>query len=99
MKQKDGRTLREHLEAVEEQVGTELQELIGPPMPHVAVHIWEMFVDLHSGRGGGYGPSPLSWMEIESWQRMTRTTVQRWELRAIREIDRAWLESQEKNDD
>lgn len=67
--------------------------LNGPPFPDRFVHIWEAFLDLHGGRtyGPEGRPNPLTWADVDAWDRLTRAGLQEWEVRAIKALDLLWL--------
>lgn len=94
VRQKDGYTLREHLQGAWDQSGIKPPELDVPPLPECAAYVWEYFVELHNRRGNnGFGHVPLSYSEIGWWKRLTRRSLDPWELKAILEIDAAYLAS------
>lgn len=68
-----------------------LLKLAGPPLPSGAECIWSWFCDLAAGRGGGFGPAAISWMEVAAWQTLRRTQLADWELDLIRALDNAYL--------
>jgi hypothetical protein len=81
----DGKgTVREHLE----QIGKAED---GPEMPDVLAYLWGYFVDLHNGRQYGMAPCPISIESIYCWRNLNKILLSPWEVKAIREIDSAWL--------
>jgi hypothetical protein len=89
---KAGITLRAHLLQVQKMIGRPPEGLIGPPMPTRVVHIWEMFLSLHSGRSYNVGgPSPLSWSDMKAWADLTNADLKDWEVHAIKALDSVWL--------
>lgn len=93
VKGKDGSTKRDHLMIVAETTNTvpiELQDL--PELPESATHIWEWFLDLNGARHiTEMGQSPLSFLDIEAWSRLTKNSLAVWEVKALKAIDRAFL--------
>lgn len=89
MPRQDGSTLRDHLEVAETATGERLIE--DPEIPAAGEHLWNWFWELHSGRGGGFGPSPLSYQELAAWARLTGSEPGPWEVRALRKMDNACL--------
>jgi hypothetical protein len=67
----------------------------GPPAPvltppEVAGHVWDCFVaDLHWTREKG---RPIRWETIESWARLNRRALERWELAALKAFDEGYLQ-------
>lgn len=82
---KGGTPLRQHLEAA----GIENPNPM--PFPEGAAHVWGWFLELGSGRTGGFGPNPLTWEGIAAWCHLTGNQLAPWELRAIKALDAAFL--------
>lgn len=95
--QKDGSTLRDHLNAVEKVSGRRPPELDGPPLPECLEYIWGWFIQLHRRRGGGFGPAPISWEAIDAWARRTGADPTPLELELIDAIDCAYMEQAAKD--
>jgi hypothetical protein len=65
-----------------------------PELPSLASHVWVWFCELHEARGGGgMGVSPISYRDIQDWSELTRTRIEPWEIRAIRKVDCAFIQS------
>jgi hypothetical protein len=91
-RQKDGATLREHLESVARQSGKIPEELITLELPSTMVHLWGIFVDLDGGRTmHAAGPNPLSWADMLAWTKLTGQYITGSEAQALRALDRAFL--------
>lgn len=89
---KQGVTLRAHLQQVAKVTGHTPPDLIEPPFPDRASHIWQAFVELHAGRSySGGGPNPLSWSEMLAWATLMGLGLKEWEIRAIKALDGVWL--------
>ncbi|QPF82500.1 hypothetical protein IC762_22395 [Bradyrhizobium genosp. L] len=63
----------------------------GPEIPVAGRRVWGIFLDLNRTRGGGMGPAPISYGEIEAWSLMRREPVRPFELDVIRALDEAFL--------
>ena len=64
-------------------------------MPFCVEHLWQWFLELNQGRGtGGFGPSRLTYIDIDAWSRLTRTIIRPGEVRAILAVDNEWLRVQ-----
>jgi hypothetical protein len=88
----NGTTVRANLEQVMKVTGRVPDDLIGPPFPDRYAHIWNAFLELHTGRSySSNGPNPLSWSDIEAWDRLFKQNLQDWEIRAIKALDLIWL--------
>lgn len=86
---KDGKSLRETLQTVERMTRRRPAELDNPhPLSPLVAHLWLRFCELAGARQGGFGPQPILWQEIESYARQMGLAMQRWELRALRALDR-----------
>lgn len=92
-RQKDGATLREHLMLVWERSGQMPKHLAErPDLPDVLEPLWADFLDLHVSRGVGMGgPLPISFTDIDAWQRVTGNRLEGWQLAMIRRADAAYL--------
>lgn len=94
-RQEDGKTLREHLQALaaqHERAGLEPpEELFGPECPEVARHIWNWWTELHRGRSSnGFGPNPIGAADIAAWERLSLTRLSAMEVDWLFEIDSAF---------
>lgn len=70
-------------------------DLEPPELPYCVEHLWRWFCELHLGRGtGGFGPSRVTYADIDAWSRLTRTQVRPAEVRAILAVDNEWLRVQ-----
>ena len=88
----NGATLREMLERVAAVTGEAPEELNGPPFPDRYAHVWSAFLEIHTGRSySSNGPNPLSWADIEAWDRLFKQGLKDWEIRAIKALDLVWL--------
>ncbi|MGE4043588.1 MAG: hypothetical protein AB7F35_01950 [Acetobacteraceae bacterium] len=91
----DGTTRRAHLESVERQTGRRPAELDGPELPADGAHLWEWFLELCAGRGSnGFGPNPISWLDLLAWTTLTGTITRPAEIEAIMTLDRSWISQQ-----
>lgn len=65
---------------------------IDPQMPHnPAPHIFNWLTEIGLSESNGMGSSPLSWREIEAWQRSTRVRLAPWVARLIKALSREYL--------
>lgn len=85
---KNGTPLRAHLQAAGIEQPNEM------PFPDPLSYLWEWFMELGSGRTGGFGPNPLTWEGISAWCDLTGTRLSPWEVRAIKALDCAYLTAQ-----
>lgn len=69
-----------------------MEQSDAPEMPPAGLRIWRIFTDLNRTRGGGMGPAPISYQEIDAWSRLRGEPVRPFELDILRALDMAWLE-------
>lgn len=60
-------------------------------MPTGAEYLWAHFIELHNTRGGGMGPAPISYSEIQAYVSMTGIYLEPWEIDCIKAMDRAFM--------
>ena len=55
-------------------------------------NIWEIFLKLSSGRASsGFGPNPISYLDIKSWADINNVKLYPWEVGLIRDLDTVYL--------
>jgi hypothetical protein len=91
--EEDGAPLLDHLLATERQTGKRPQILLdAPKLPDGCEDLWAIFNELHGCRGSnGFGPSRITFVDIDAWQRITGVRLLPWEVDAIRRADKAFL--------
>ena len=96
--QDDGATLRDHLEMY--QASTGMMHPIMKAAPHLPAgceYLWSDFMDMHSTRQfRDSGPAPISFLDIDAWQRVNGVALQPWQLNAIRRADAEFLRATAK---
>lgn len=99
MKGKDGSTKRDHLKIVANATGKVPVELqYQPELPESAAYVWDWFLDLNSGRTASMaGLNAISYLEIQAWADITGEQLARWEVVAIKALDRAFLDRKDEN--
>lgn len=66
----------------------------GPEVPWAGRRIWAIFIALNATRGsGGFGPLPISNLEIEAYARLNRETLRPWEREILRAMDVAYMQA------
>lgn len=63
--------------------------ILWPPNP--LPHIVKTFIEIGMSEANGMGASPLSWREINEWQRATTVELAPWEARLIRRLSIEYL--------
>lgn len=68
-------------------------ELLPLPLPALSCgeYLVSYLMEAGPSLATGMGPAPLTWSEIEVWQRLTGTPLQPWEARMLRDLSRAWV--------
>lgn len=93
-KQQDGNTLRDHLSMAYQATGIMPEDLEAKEMPSLGLHVWKYFLELHNERSSnGMGPNKINSTQIKDWCFISSVTLEPWEVRAIRALDNAWMES------
>jgi hypothetical protein len=54
-------------------------------------YLWEIFLDLHNPAGNGFGPTRISYQEIEAYGRLTGRRLGRWETALIIDLSEGYL--------
>jgi hypothetical protein len=86
--------LREHLLKVQEitkRVPIELQNLV--ELPEVFKYCWQDFINLNNTRQGGFGPQPISYLEMQAYFNLNSVVPEPWEIRIIKVLDKIALEA------
>jgi hypothetical protein len=66
--------------------------LDAPKCPAACEDLWRIFMELHASRSSnGFGPSRITFSEIDAFQRVTGVRLKAWEVEAIRRVDRAFV--------
>lgn len=88
-------TLRDHLLAIEAQTGITPEELDNPePSPAVAYLLADFF-ELAMSRQSGMSLNPISYAEIEAWNRLFHRNIQQWEIKVIKQLDLIYINVQQ----
>ena len=92
MRRHGGASLNDHFASVARQTGKKMPE--PPALPPEVRHLWHTFLELHRTRpSSGFGPSAITFVEMDAWQRLMRMPLEVWEVGAIRQLDDVWIES------
>lgn len=85
----DGTSYIDHLKAIQKMTGQPQKELkADAEMPVLAAPVWGWFVKLASKRGSnGFGPSPISYTEMEAFFRLNDIEASPWEVELICKFD------------
>jgi hypothetical protein len=91
-----GATVDEHMEALRRQgvivAVADIPAEEKPDLPDEGAYLWDWWLELHARRGShGFGPCPISHVEIDAWARLCDTCPQPWEVRALGMLDNAFL--------
>lgn len=66
----------------------------GPERPPAGDYLWGWFLELHRVRGGGMGPAPITFQDLEAWARMRALRLAPWEVEVIQDLDTTWMNAQ-----
>jgi hypothetical protein len=87
-------TLREHLVEAAKVDPSAARELAGPPLPPLAATAWRVFQDVHETRPiGAQGITPVSYVELDAYCRLTETTLTPLDVHLVRVIDTEFVAS------
>jgi len=100
--QKDGTTLREHLEAVERLTKKKPKELVEQvELPESLSECWDWFLSLSKSRPSGLGVSPITYTEMLSYFSLIGIEPDKYEVDIIKMFDSIAVssarEQEEKN--
>ena len=86
----DGRTNNDRYIKIEEDTGL----YPGPDLiiPYDAIYLWEYFIELSTSRSGGFGPAPITYVELKAWSDLTGIVPAAWEVSIIKKMDSKYLE-------
>ena len=94
----DGGTLRDAIRNYERFTGQKHPDYPGakPPieMPRVALHIWNWFWEINTGRPLGMGASAIPPSEGLAGRELTGQMLDPWEVRALQRLDETFLRVQ-----
>lgn len=94
--QDDGAPLRDHLNSIWRSTGKmpkQLEAVESPP--ELAIHVWGYFLELHKERSNnGFGAGKITATMIKDWAEVYCIALELWEIKAIRQIDDAWMKMQ-----
>lgn len=91
----DGVSIRETLTSLFKAHGIRDERLDSEPeLNFVEAQYFSWFWDLNAARQGtGFGASPISWLEMEAWSRMTCIPFKPWEFSLFRVLDNVYLKA------
>ncbi|MBC3920355.1 hypothetical protein H8L32_23025 [Undibacterium sp. CY18W] len=71
-----------------------------PQLPFELEYLWRWFLELHNSRSNnGMGPSVITYQDLLAWSHMTGNQPRKFELDAIRQLDRIYFEAMDKEND
>ncbi len=62
-----------------------------PVVPDGGILLWQCFRDLNATRSNGFGPGPISYLEIDAYLRLIGMSLQAHHIKILRLMDEAWL--------
>lgn len=89
---KKGTPVGDHLRQLEKQTGITPAGLIPPvEFPEVMSHVWQIFVKLHKRRPSGFGPSLITYEQIQAWKNLAEHPLMPWEVEVIEQLDELYM--------
>lgn len=75
--------------------------LEGPGLPYAVEHLWGIFIDLHTTRTatGFGGLNPITYLDIDAYQRVTGVVLSPEEVALIRMADGVAMDQVRMNND
>ena len=70
-----------------------------PPLPPALAYLWTIYRRLRRRKGGGFGPQPVEWPDIDAFLRHARIVLAPWEIEVIEEIDDLFLSATAQSKD
>lgn len=65
---------------------------MGPPFPPGGLYLLNWFLEISPGRAqSGFGPLPLSSLEIWAWCQLRGVSLTQWEVGILRDLDHLWI--------
>lgn len=96
----NGVPLRKHLEQVEAQTGVTPRRLQLPEFPSVYLWHWHTYIEISQGRSqNGWGPTPLSWLDLHAWSTLSGVRLSSMDLQILRALDDVQLEVHREHQD
>lgn len=65
--------------------------------PNEVQHIWRWYVELDASRSEGMDIGPILYTEIEAWARLCKIDLTRFEVIAMRQVDKAYMKFHRAN--
>jgi len=103
---KDGTTRRKSIEDILEKVPNAINHANGELLANSLVpvclvpgteYLFSWFADLCGSRPNyGFGPTRITYCELEAWASLNRIRPEPWEVKALRAMDSAWLSAFEE---
>lgn len=94
--------LSAHLKQAAKQLGKDPEEFLKahqvqdapPEPPYALLWQWQVFLELDRRRqSSGYGPQPISFQEIASWEHLMVVNLRPWEVRLFADLDDVYLKA------
>lgn len=97
---KEGATLSQRLESVARQTGKTMDELKKAQgieevdVVHGSEYLMQTFFEMADGRQAGMnGSEPLSWQDISNYLQLMDETLEPWEIKIIKALDKTYLQA------
>ncbi|MDD7545572.1 hypothetical protein [Actinobacillus porcinus] len=87
-------TLREHLLSIQAQAGETPPELKNIEISPAVSYLLGFFYEISLSRQSGMGLCPITYAEIEAWDRLFKMNLAMWEISVVRQLDVIFLNTQ-----
>jgi hypothetical protein len=95
--QSDGKSLKDHLEALQRFSGKRDSRLDTTQIPTAGFFLWKTFWSLSARRtSNGFGPNPLMFSEVQAYTELFEETLGPRELEILFQMDDAFLSAVHK---
>jgi hypothetical protein len=70
-----------------------------PEFPHEVAYLWRAYHRIRRRKGGGFGPAPIEWPDVDAFVRLSRFELAPWEIEIVEAIDDCFMIEQGRRDD
>lgn len=64
-----------------------------PPLPDGCEGVWRAFTDMRASCPNGFSLARIPYSEMDAYQRVSGVSLAPWEVRAVRAVDRVFIEA------
>jgi len=90
--QKDGVSLRHHLQRVWDMTGVMPEQLEPIEVEDEVLYLWDYFTSMNQRRtSNGFGENPISASEMKAWSELNGIPISTFEVQAIQMLELAYM--------